>query len=97
MTKALPVGISEFRNIIMDNGYYVDKTMLIADWMQSVRGNVTLITRPRRFGKTLNMTMLREFFDITKDSKELFAGLAITDTDYVTEMNGWPVDRKSVV
>lgn len=87
----MPIGISEFRDIIMDNGYYVDKTMLIADWLQTIRGNVTLITRPRRFGKTLNMTMLREFFDITKNSKEIFFGLSVMGTDYAGEMNQWPV------
>ena len=91
MKKALPIGISDFRDIIMDNGYYVDKTLLIRDWLQTIRGNVTLITRPRRFGKTLNMTMLREFFDITRDSGELFAGLAISKTTYSQEMNQWPV------
>ena len=76
--KKLPIGVSNFRDGITDNGYYVDKTQLIADWLQTVKGNVTLITRPRRFGKTLNMTMLREFFDITLDSQALFAGLAIS-------------------
>lgn len=47
MKKGLPVGVSEFRDMIMDNGYYVDKTMLIADWLQTVRENVTSITRYR--------------------------------------------------
>ena len=91
MKKALPIGVSDFRNIRMDNGYYVDKTLLIADWLQTMKGNVTLITRPRRFGKTLNMTMLREFFDLTRDSQALFADLAIAQSDYAREMNQWPV------
>jgi hypothetical protein len=52
---------------------------------------VTLITRPRRFGKTLNMTMLREFFDITKNSKEIFDGLAIMETEYANQINSRPV------
>lgn len=51
---------------------------------------MTLITRPRRFGKTLNMSMLSEFFDITKDSKALFKGTKIMDTPYAKEMNQWP-------
>lgn len=89
--KRLPIGISEFRNIIENGGYYVDKTLLIADWLQSFRGGVTLITRPRRFGKTLNMTMLRAFFDMTQDSRDLFAGLAIAKTGYMAEMNQYPV------
>ena len=91
MKKRLPIGISDFRDVITANGYYVDKTLLIADWLQTIRGNVTLITRPRRFGKTLNMTMLREFFDITRDSKALFADLAIASTDHLAQMNQWPV------
>jgi hypothetical protein len=52
---------------------------------------VTLITRPRRFGKTLNMTMLREFFDVTKNSKEIFNGLAIMETEYAEQINSRPV------
>ena len=91
MNKKLPIGVSEFEDIITDNSYYVDKTMLIYDWLQTSRGTVTLITRPRRFGKTLNMTMLREFFDITKDNKTLFEGLAISQTPYITELNQYPV------
>lgn len=50
-----------------------------------------MITRPRRFGKTLNMTMLREFLDITKDSRGLFKGLKIMDTEYAVEINSRPV------
>lgn len=88
--KKLPIGVSEFATVITDNGYYVDKTMLIADWLSS-GSEATLITRPSLFGKTLNMTMLRDFFDITKDSSTLFEGLAINDTPYITEMNRWPV------
>ncbi len=52
---------------------------------------VALVARPRRFGKTLNMTMLREFFDITKDSREIFEGLAIMDTEYADQINSRPV------
>lgn len=89
-TKVLPIGVSDFRKIRENNYYYVDKTLLISDWLISA-AEVTLITRPRRFGKTLNMSMLREFFDITKDSKELFAGLKIMDTTYAAEMNQYPV------
>ncbi|MFR6292286.1 MAG: AAA family ATPase, partial [Peptococcaceae bacterium] len=59
MKKALPIGVSDFGDMITGNGYYADKTLMIEEWLQTMNGNVTLITRPRRFGKTLNMTMLR--------------------------------------
>jgi hypothetical protein len=88
--KSIPIGIESFREIIEDNYYYVDKTMLIHDFL-SAGDKVTLITRPRRFGKTLNMTMLKEFFDITADSKKLFAGLKISDTKYMDKLNTKPV------
>ena len=90
MKKAFPIGVSDFGDMITGNGYYADKTLLIAEWLNSF-AEVTLITRPRRFGKTLNMTMLREFFDITKDSGELFEGLRINQTAYMQELNSRPV------
>ena len=92
MKKALPIGISDFEKIMDEKKgcYYVDKTLMIAEWLNSF-AEVTLITRPRRFGKTLNMTMLREFFDITKDSGELFEGLKISQTTYMQELNSRPV------
>lgn len=71
------------------NAYYVDKTLLVKEWLENI-SKVTLITRPRRFGKTLNMTMLREFFDITKDSRVLFEGWAVMETPCAAEMNQWP-------
>ena len=52
--------------------------------------DVTLITRPRRFGKTINMSMMAEFFDITKDSKEIFKGTKIMETPYAAEINQYP-------
>ena len=79
MKKGLPIGVSEFRDLRVNDRYYVDKTLLIDEWLQS-GAVVTLITRPRRFGKTLVMTMLREFLDITCDSREIFGGLAVMDT-----------------
>ena len=90
MKKTLPIGVSDFLKIREKSCYYVDKTLMIADWLQNTT-EVTLITRPRRFGKTLNMTMLREFFDITKDSKALFTELEISKTRFIKEMNTWPV------
>lgn len=88
--KKIPIGISEFREVIGENYYYVDKTKYIAEILESGT-KVTLFTRPRRFGKTLNMTMLREFFDVQKDSKELFQGLAIANSEYYSEINSYPV------
>ena len=90
MKKLLPIGIDNFKEIIEDGRYYVDKTLLIKDFIEN-GDKVALITRPRRFGKTLNMTMLREFFDITKDSRHLFEGLAIMDTEYAKMINTKPV------
>ena len=90
MKKELPIGVSEFRDLRVNDRYYVDKTLLIDEWLQS-GAVVTLITRPRRFGKTLAMTMLREFLDITCDSRDIFGGLAVMDTPCVAQMNQWPV------
>lgn len=90
MKKILPVGNDSFLTIRENDWYYVDKTLLIKDFIE-YQDTVALITRPRRFGKTLNMTMLREFFDITKDSKAIFKGLAIMDEDYSAQINSRPV------
>lgn len=76
MKKKLPVGIDNFSEIISENFYYADKTGLIRDLLLNW-GKVNLFTRPRRFGKTLNMSMLRCFFDIDGDRK-LFDGLDIS-------------------
>jgi hypothetical protein len=75
--KKLPVGIEDFREFSTDNFYYVDKTMFIAELLNN-RGKVNLFTRPRRFGKSLNMSMLQNFFEIGTD-KSVFDGLKISD------------------
>ena len=69
----IPVGISDFERIRENNYYYIDKSGLLIDMLKEEMDQVMLITRPRRFGKTLNMTMLREFFDITRDSRNLLS------------------------
>ncbi|EOS80245.1 hypothetical protein C817_01911 [Dorea sp. 5-2] len=74
--KRLPVGVENFEQIINDNYYYVDKTKLISELLHN-GGMVNLITRPRRFGKTLNMSMLEHFFSIGGD-KNIFDGLKIS-------------------
>lgn len=72
----VPVGISDFEKIRSDGFYYIDKSGLIAEILNT-KAEVTLITRPRRFGKTMCMSMLENFFDIRKDGKSLFDGLEI--------------------
>lgn len=87
--KAIPIGISDYRKLRQNDYYYVDKTLMIKDFLER-KSQVTLITRPRRFGKTINMSMMAEFFDITKDSKEIFKGTKIMDTPYAKEINQYP-------
>lgn len=81
--KQLPVGIEEFSQIIKDGYYYVDKTNLIKDLLNS-GSKVTLFTRPRRFGKSLNMDMLKSFFKIDTDIS-LFDGLAVSNEKELCE------------
>ena len=89
----IPVGISDFAKIRNYKYYYVDKTGLIADLLEKETAEVTLITRPRRFGKTMGMSMLANFFDIRKDSKAMFEGLEISKNAALCSewMNQWPV------
>lgn len=89
----IPVGISNFAEIRKNKYYYIDKTGLIEELLKTTATKVTLITRPRRFGKTLGMSMLENFFDIRKDSKLLFEGLEIADKQALCEawMNQYPV------
>ena len=88
----VPVGISNFKKIRQDGYYYVDKTGLIKDMLKNKIPEVTLITRPRRFGKTLAMSMLASFFDIRRDSKKLFQGLNISKEQQLCNdwMNQYP-------
>ena len=89
MKKRIPIGLKSYDKLKKGNYYVVDKTMMICDFL--ARGNeVTLITRPRRFGKTINISMMAEFFDVTKDAKEIFKDTAIMDTEYAAEMNQYP-------
>lgn len=88
----IPVGISDFAEIRKNGYYYVDKSGLIEELLRTTATKVTLITRPRRFGKTLGMNMLAEFFDIRKDSRALFEGLEIDENTELCNrwMNQWP-------
>ena len=87
----IPVGISNFEKIRNNGFYYVDKTGLIEELLKT-EAEVTLITRPRRFGKTLGMSMLESFFDIRKNSRNLFEGLEIARQSELCSkwMNQWP-------
>ena len=90
--KAVPVGIEDFERIINEDYYYVDKTMLIEKLLIN-RVPVTLFARPRRFGKTLNMSMLKYFFDVKdkEENKKLFENLKIYDNEYMSEQGKYPV------
>lgn len=87
----IPVGVSDFEKIRSNGYYYIDKSGLIGELLRA-GAEVTLITRPRRFGKTLGMSMLENFFDIRKDSRELFEGLEISERQDLCSkwMNQWP-------
>lgn len=89
--KMLPVGIESFEEIRTDGFYYIDKTGLIRDLLNK-RGKVSLFTRPRRFGKSLNMSMLKYFFEYGCD-KTLFEGLEISKDAALSErhMGKYPV------
>ena len=91
-TKAVPVGIEDFERIINEDYYYVDKTMLIEELLIN-RAPVTLFTRPRRFGKTLNMSMIKYFFDVKnkEENKKLFENLKIYNSEYMSEQGKYPV------
>lgn len=88
--KDIALGIQDYGKIKENNYYYVDKTRMIKEFLER-KAEVTLITRPRRFGKTLNMSMLAEFLDITKDSEAIFEDTQIMETCYKSEMNQYPV------
>lgn len=84
MRKALPIGVDNFENLITDGYYYIDKTLFIKE-LSDLKGKVNLVTRPRRFGKTLNLSMIRYFFEDTGNPEKnnhnalLFEGLKIME------------------
>ena len=88
----IPVGVSNFEEIRKNGYYYIDKSGLIGELLSRTGTKVTLITRPRRFGKTLGMSMLENFFDIRKDSRALFEGLEIARDQALCDawMNQYP-------
>ncbi len=92
MAKTVGIGIQEFGKIIEENCFYVDKTPFIKEWWES-GDDVTLITRPRRFGKTLNMSMLEHFFSVQYANRgDLFEGLSIWKDEKYRKLQGtYPV------
>lgn len=92
MARTVSIGNQDFESIRKNNYFYIDKTNFIREWWES--GDiVTLIARPRRFGKTLNISMLEQFFSVNyKDRGDLFEGLAVWQEDKYRKMQGtWPV------
>ena len=89
--KRLAIGIDDFRKIIKEDCYYVDKTKFIEAVLEDA-SNVKLFTRPRRFGKTLNMSMLKYFFDVrdNEENRKLFNGLDIEKSRYINEQGKYP-------
>ena len=92
MKKLIPDGISDFKTLIENNYYYVDKTSFISEVGKNV-GKTLLFTRPRRFGKTLNMSMLKYFFDVKEanENRKLFKNLEIENLAYFKEQGKYPV------
>jgi len=90
--KKIPIGIDDFKKIRENDYYYIDKTNFIEEIGKNV-GKTLLFTRPRRFGKTLNMSMLKYFFDIKnkEENKKLFQNLYIENSDFFEEQGAYPV------
>ena len=90
--KKIPIGVDDFKKLIENNAYYIDKTKFIADILDDA-AEVKLFTRPRRFGKTLNMSTLKYFFDIqnANENRKLFNGLDIEKSEYFSEQGKYPV------
>ena len=90
--RPIAIGVSDFRNIIANNCFYVDKTKFIEELVNDMTA-VHLITRPRRFGKTLNLSMLKYFYDIegNTENRKLFDGLYISNSLAMSEQGKYPV------
>ena len=90
--KKIPIGVDDFKKLIENNAYYIDKTKFIADILNDA-AEVKLFTRPRRFGKTLNMSTFKYFFDIQNkdENRKLFNGLDIEKSQYLSEQGKYPV------
>ena len=88
MERTVAIGIQSFDKIREENYFYIDKTEFIREWWES-GDDVTLITRPRRFGKTLNMSMIEQFFSVDyKDRGDLFEDLSIWEQEKYRKLQG---------
>ena len=96
MARTVGIGLQNFEQLITNDNFYVDKTLFIKEWWEN-QDAVTLITRPRRFGKTLMMNTVERFFSAEYAGQgELFEGLAIWKEEKYRKLQGtYPVDRKS--
>ena len=92
MKKGIGIGIEDFKKIIEEDCYYFDKTNYIEELLKD-RTEIKLFTRPRRFGKTLNMSMIKYFFDIEnkEGNRKLFEGLSISESEHMQEQGQYPV------
>ena len=92
MKKGIGIGIEDFSEVIKENCYYIDKTKWIGEILED-KSKIKLFTRPRRFGKTLNMSMLKYFFNVEnkEENKKLFNGLDIEKSEYMSEQGQYPV------
>ncbi|MCI6977215.1 MAG: AAA family ATPase, partial [Lachnospiraceae bacterium] len=92
MARTVAIGIQDFENLIQNKYFYIDKTSFISEWWES-GDSVTLITRPRRFGKTLNMSMVERFFSVDFAGQGmLFHGLSIWEDEKYRKIQGtYPV------
>ena len=90
--KRIPIGLSDFKELIEEDFYYFDKTKFIDEVIKD-GAKVKLFTRPRRFGKTLNMSMLKYFFDIkgVEENRKIFKDLYIEKTESFKEQGQYPV------
>ena len=91
--KTIQIGTSDFKKLIKGNNYFVDKSLLIKEFIEN-GADIILTPRPRRFGKTLNLSMLRYFFDIREkeETKDLFRGLKIENEAEIMKLQGeYPV------
>ena len=92
MKKGIGIGVEDFSEVIKENCYYIDKTKWIGEILED-KSKIKLFTRPRRFGKTLNMSMLKYFFNVEnkEKNKKLFGGLDIEKSEYMSEQGQYPV------
>ena len=92
MARTVGIGYQDFARLRMEHNFYIDKTHFIREWWEN-QDAVTLITRPRRFGKTLNMSMVEQFFSVNYSNRsDLFEGLAIWENENLRKLQGtYPV------